>query len=385
MPQTVTFEFEQQDLEEDQEVAKIAKTWAETYKLFGESGVIGPKIARQMLQDEGILKPEFVEALGEEDITPGHPVEGGQKPSGNGRPTAKIEEDPIPTKEVDTLLSRLKERAKQYPALSAIIETTEKEMTLESKVDGLIRLVGALREEGLQGAVDEALKEAVKEIADSTEQTIGEAMVQLESTVTKAISQIEMRSETRTTRAEAQMLRIVGAEVQKARKEGLEEIIDDRLSGPMTEIANNALKALNETAQVMQEELNASAVNMSDALEIRAREVEEAVEKARAEFAEESEERDSKVKVAMDGLTQALQTMRETQEKQKSIEEIAKESDARIRDVAEGLIVVDSEVIKRDKDGKAKTVRRTFASGAQIDYEVIRDKKGKLRSIRAKQ
>jgi len=203
-------------------------------------------------------------------------------------------------------------------------------------------------------------------------------MAQLESTVTKAISQIERRSETRTTRAEAQMLRIVGAEVQKARKEGLEEIIDDRLSGPMTEIANNALKALNETAEAMQEELNASAVNMSDALEIRAREVEEAVEKARAEFAEESEERDSKVKSAMDGLTQALQTMKTAQDKQVS-------SDTRVREVAEGLIMVDSEVIKRDKDGKAKTVRRTFASGAQIDYEVIRDKKGKLRSIRAKQ
>lgn len=95
MPQTVTFEFEQQDLEEDQEVAEIAKTWAETYKLFGEAGVIGPKIARQMLQDEGILKPEFVEALGEEDITPGHPVLGGEKPNANRGPVAKLEEEPI--------------------------------------------------------------------------------------------------------------------------------------------------------------------------------------------------------------------------------------------------------------------------------------------------
>ena len=97
MPQTVTFEFEEQDLEEDEQVAQIAKTWAEAFDKMVAAGVIPPEIARQMLQDEGILKPEYIEALGEQDITPGHPVEGGEKPGANGKP--KLEEEPLEAKD----------------------------------------------------------------------------------------------------------------------------------------------------------------------------------------------------------------------------------------------------------------------------------------------
>jgi hypothetical protein len=91
MPQTVKFEFEEQDLEEDLEIATIAKTWAETFEKMSIAGVIPPEIARQMLQDEGILKPEYIEAIGEQDITPGHPIEGGEKPDANEKPKLEVE------------------------------------------------------------------------------------------------------------------------------------------------------------------------------------------------------------------------------------------------------------------------------------------------------
>lgn len=384
MPQTVTFEFHEEDLETDQAKADIAETWSTTFKNMAEAGVILPPIARQMLQDEGLLKPEYVEAMGEEDLTPDEPVEGAEKPGSNGRPVAQITEPPE-EKMVTTMLRSLKRKSKAFPELAILVEDSMREATLDAKIDGLINVVNELKDEGLQGTVDEALSESVKEIADSTHQTISEAMAQVNATLEETETRMERRFKQRTTDVEAEVMRLIGKEVRKARSEGLHEIIDDRIEGPMKEIANSALKALNEAGDAMRSDSSALLVDMNDSLTVKGREIEEAIEKAQSDFADENERRAKDIKSAMEGLQRALESMREEQKNLKSVEEVAAESDKRVRDVAEGLVMVDSQVIKRDKEGRMLIVRKTFASGAQVDYEVIRDKEGTVKNIRAKQ
>src|SRR3970282_846355 len=76
MPRTVTFRFQEQDIQAEQEEAEVKKTRAETRKIQIESLEISPVIARQIAADDGDLKPEYLEAVGEGDVTPEETGEG---------------------------------------------------------------------------------------------------------------------------------------------------------------------------------------------------------------------------------------------------------------------------------------------------------------------
>ena len=84
MPRTVTFRYKEQDVEEEFQIARARKTRAEDRKLRLDSLEITPEIARQLAQDDGDLKPEYLQMMGEGDLTPDVPVEGDEPQTDTG-------------------------------------------------------------------------------------------------------------------------------------------------------------------------------------------------------------------------------------------------------------------------------------------------------------
>lgn len=71
MPQSVTFSFDENDIDVQNEEADLNKTKAETFDTYynkGE-GILPLNVIHQMMQDEGILRPEYMAMLGERDVT----------------------------------------------------------------------------------------------------------------------------------------------------------------------------------------------------------------------------------------------------------------------------------------------------------------------------
>jgi hypothetical protein len=70
LPENVTFKFTEEDFEAQQVQAGVRKTRAETRAARIASGEITPEVARQIAQDEGDLKPEYLDMMAIEDVTP---------------------------------------------------------------------------------------------------------------------------------------------------------------------------------------------------------------------------------------------------------------------------------------------------------------------------
>lgn len=76
LPKSVRFEFIERDIEEELTNEQTKKARADTRKIMLENGEITPTIARQMAVDVGDLEEEYLELLGDEDVTPAITVEG---------------------------------------------------------------------------------------------------------------------------------------------------------------------------------------------------------------------------------------------------------------------------------------------------------------------
>lgn len=69
IPRTVKFSYGQQDSAEDELRTMLQWRRAQMYKLYWEIGT-DPRVLRQMMRDNGDLRPEYLELIGETDITP---------------------------------------------------------------------------------------------------------------------------------------------------------------------------------------------------------------------------------------------------------------------------------------------------------------------------
>ena len=70
LPRSVTFSFEETDIQAEQETAKLQKMQADTFATYAKDGILPLEIVHQMMQDAGVLKPEYMTLLNEQDITP---------------------------------------------------------------------------------------------------------------------------------------------------------------------------------------------------------------------------------------------------------------------------------------------------------------------------
>ena len=80
LPQTVEFNWEEQDVEAEKEEAEVQKLRAETRKVRIDSGEITPAIARQIAVDNGDMSQEMFDAQGEIDLTTDIEVAGAAQP-----------------------------------------------------------------------------------------------------------------------------------------------------------------------------------------------------------------------------------------------------------------------------------------------------------------
>ncbi|HLE04989.1 MAG TPA: hypothetical protein VI729_10325 [Anaerolineales bacterium] len=376
MPRTVTFRFKEQDIQAEQEEALVKKTRAETRKIQIESFEISPVIARQIAADDGDLKPEYLEVLGEGDVTPEETVEGGEKPTDDSEVGAIIvpPETEVPAEEkmlratftnFTRILSQNPQFKQRNPDVMMLLDQAAKEVTLDAKLDGLIRIVQELQSTGLQGTVDEALADSVQEIASKTDQTLQETVGSIQKMFAEGLKRFEaqMRSS---------VLENVGSEVRKARSDGLDELIDSRLDRSMRQIATDAEKALVQAGQSMREDLSVTAANMSEGLETQTRQINERLDQAVLSFEQENDERRQAITLAVSGLDKALRQIEKTQKAQKSVAELTAQAEAKAEQARLSAVVVKQEILKRDANGRAMLIRKHMASGETLDYDVIR-------------
>jgi hypothetical protein len=139
MPRTVTFRFQEQDIAEEQQEANVKKTRAETRKIQLDSFEISAPIARQIAADDGDLKPEYLEAIGEGDVTPEETGEGDEKPSGDTAPVEPLmvpEAEAIPDTE-KAMFRNLLTRAEQSPLLKEYLQQSAREIAQAPLIAGL--------------------------------------------------------------------------------------------------------------------------------------------------------------------------------------------------------------------------------------------------------
>lgn len=72
LPQSVTFAFDERDIESDLQDAELDEKRANIYSKYWDKGqgVLPLPVIHQMMADDGILKPEYMALLGEQDLTP---------------------------------------------------------------------------------------------------------------------------------------------------------------------------------------------------------------------------------------------------------------------------------------------------------------------------
>lgn len=70
MPRNTRFLFNEQDMEAEKTDAEVRALRAQTRAVRIASGEITPEVARQIAQDDGDLKYEYVQLMGEQDVTP---------------------------------------------------------------------------------------------------------------------------------------------------------------------------------------------------------------------------------------------------------------------------------------------------------------------------
>ena len=72
MPQSVTFAFDEKDIESDIQAAELEDKQAKTFSTYYDKGqgILSLPVIHQMMADQGILKPEYMALLNTTDVTP---------------------------------------------------------------------------------------------------------------------------------------------------------------------------------------------------------------------------------------------------------------------------------------------------------------------------
>jgi hypothetical protein len=160
MPQTVTFNFDLPDLEEDMLTAEVAGKWATTFDTFANAKVVTPEAARQILQDEGIFTQEQIGGITDEDFPSiedmMQPQPFGQSQNGNNPEEKDV---------LDALFSSMSRRAEQNPALKLYLEDSMREVSREPLI---AELAESIRENS------EEMKSDLADIQVSFDRTIAE-------------------------------------------------------------------------------------------------------------------------------------------------------------------------------------------------------------------
>jgi len=76
LPQSVRFKYIERDTQQEQQEETVKKLRAETRTIMIKSGEISPQIARQIASDEGDLEEKYLNAMGEQNLTPGVEIGG---------------------------------------------------------------------------------------------------------------------------------------------------------------------------------------------------------------------------------------------------------------------------------------------------------------------
>jgi hypothetical protein len=70
LPKNVTFKFDEKDYQAEEIEGGVKKLRAEALKVYVDGGIITPQVARQIMEDDGDLKHEYLEMMTEPDMTP---------------------------------------------------------------------------------------------------------------------------------------------------------------------------------------------------------------------------------------------------------------------------------------------------------------------------
>lgn len=78
LPESVQFEFKEDDSAVQEQQQKMSESRAKTRQIMLQSGEITPKVARQMAVDAGDLDESYLALMGDADITPQETIDGDQ-------------------------------------------------------------------------------------------------------------------------------------------------------------------------------------------------------------------------------------------------------------------------------------------------------------------
>jgi len=126
LPQNVTFKFDERDFESERIEAGIKKDRAEAIKIYIESGAVTPEVARQIMEDDGDLKHEYLEMM-QRDVT-------GDQVSGDEGRQQEVEEGVIPEGGIlpDEDLGKLEKQVKDPAYWERQTRRFEREMVEEA-------------------------------------------------------------------------------------------------------------------------------------------------------------------------------------------------------------------------------------------------------------
>lgn len=96
LPKNVQFRFNEQDLEAERGDAQVRAIRAQTRAVRIASGEITPQVARQIANDDGDLAIEFIDLMGEQDITPDVRIDSGTTGESQNPPLAVPPGTPAP-------------------------------------------------------------------------------------------------------------------------------------------------------------------------------------------------------------------------------------------------------------------------------------------------
>jgi len=103
LPEAVTFKFDEKDFESERIEATVKQSRAEAIKIYIESGAVTPEVARQMMEDDGDLKHEYLEMM-QQDMT-------GDQVSGDEGRQQEVDEGMLPDEDLGESEKQLKDPA----------------------------------------------------------------------------------------------------------------------------------------------------------------------------------------------------------------------------------------------------------------------------------
>lgn len=112
LPESVQFNFAERDLDAEAQEEDAKTKRANRFKIYIETGMITPTIARQMASDNGDIDNVYVEAMGEEDITPVTTIEGDENLETQQEQADIIEEENETQENVTPTNEQIKEKQK---------------------------------------------------------------------------------------------------------------------------------------------------------------------------------------------------------------------------------------------------------------------------------